>query len=293
MLGKSSPYLARRAKKFKKVKKDYQHKSLHNPFFHQRHKTDRDLAHKNRQPWLMAALLVFLLTLLYLFFLSPLFALRQVRVQGLIRITEDNLTKFAWDQSLMSRAWLFKQKNLFFFDIDQLSNTLHDNFSFGSLRVYKQWPNTLVISVGERDLAFIWQDDKGKFFSDQQGCLIREALVAEGDENKYPVLTSNSLNYLNEQDCLDVDETYLKAIFSLYSQMKDSPDLQPSRFLLESSENTIKADLSAGPNILFNVKEDLSKQINKLLIIKKEKELLEFQSLEYIDLRYGDRAYFK
>jgi hypothetical protein len=48
-----------------------------------------------------------------------------------------------------------------------------------------------------------------------------------------------------------------------------------------------------GPKVYFNIKNDLDKQVKKLAVIKCEKPEAEFKVLEYIDLRYGDRVYFK
>jgi hypothetical protein len=65
------------------------------------------------------------------------------------------------------------------------------------------------------------------------------------------------------------------------------------KFLLDGAFNTLQVKFKDGPSIFFNVKEDLDKQLNKRVVIKQDKGDDYFKSLEYIDLRYGDRAYFK
>lgn len=292
--GKSSPYLARRAKKFKCVKKDYQHKTLHNPFFHKRQQKPGVSKNKFRRYFVFFFIILIFSALLYLFCFSPLFSLRQVKIEGVSRIPEAELADFAWQQSQGRRALIFKQSNLLFFQEETLTAALSENFSFDSLRVYKRWPHTLVISAGERNLAFIWRDKSGQSFSDSRGCLVPEASLNEGDMANYAILeASTDLDYLDDKDCLEIDEAYLRALFALYEKMRSYPELKVNRFLLEGAFNTLKADLASGPNILFNVKEDLDKQLNKLVIIKQEQEPEQFNALEYIDLRYGDRAYFK
>jgi cell division septal protein FtsQ len=292
--GKSSPYLARRAKKFKRVKKDYQHKTLHNPFFHKRQAKPGVSKNKFRRYFVFFFIILIFSALLYLFCFSPLFSLRQVKIEGVSRIPEAELADFAWQQSQGRQAFLFKQSNLLFFQEETLAAALSENFSFDSLRVYKRWPHTLVISAGERSLAFIWRDKSGQSFSDSRGCLVPEASLTEADIANYAILEASSdLDYLDNKDCLEIDEAYLRALFALYEKMKSYPELKVNRFLLEGAFNTLKADLASGPNILFNVKEDLDKQLNKLVIIKQEQDQAQFNALEYIDLRYGDRAYFK
>ncbi len=292
--GKPSPYLARRAKKFKCVKKDYQHKNLHNPFFHKHNQQHKAVHSKSKRNLIILALLLLLGSITYIFCFSRLFAVSEIKVSGISRISEDVLKQYAWKQIDESHAWLFKQNNIIFFETESLTESLNTNFSFDSLRVYKEWPKTIVISAGERSLAFIWRDRNGQSFSDGQGCLVREVAVAETDYSKYPLLEAvNGVNYLNDRDCLDIEDAYLTALFSLSEKIKTHPDLTTSRFMLEGEFNTLKADLSTGPNILFNINDDLDKQLNKLIIIKQEKAPVDFEKLEYIDLRYGDRAYFK
>lgn len=292
--GKSSPYLARRAKQIKRVKKDYQRKPLNNPFFRKRNNQPTKDKNKWRHLFRFFLIILSLAILLYIFCFSNLFVLKEVKVIGVSRIAEDNLSNFVWQQSQSSSAWLFKQDNLLFFKTDDLSVVLSENFSFDSLGIYKEWPHTLVLSANERGLAFIWQDEEKRAFSDAHGCLISEASVQDDDINEYPLLEAiGAEDYLNNRNCLALDDIYLETIFSLYEKLKNYSELKVARFLLDGTLNTIQLDLAAGPNIFFNTKEDLDKQLNKLIIIKQEKNDDEFQSLEYIDLRYGDRAYFK
>lgn len=292
--GKSSPYLARRAKKFKCVKKDYQHKTLHNPFFHKRH-TKAASEHKRRKNfWWPLLIVLILLALLYLCFFSSFFTLQQIKISGVSRVAENNLSNLVWQQTKEKKMMFFNQSNLLFFEIDDLQTTLANNFSFDSTKVYKQWPHTLVISVGERGLSFIWQDGNGRSFSDSHGCLIKDATVRDEDLVNYPLLTGvGAQEYLSKKDCLSLDDSYLQAVFTLYDKLKNYPDLSLQEFLLDGTFNTLQAKLNDGPNIFFNIKDDLDKQLNKLLVIKQDKGDEYFKSLEYIDLRYGDRAYFK
>ena len=293
MTGKSSPYLARRAKKLKRVKKDYQKKCLSNPFFRQRHNNNSNNHSRRHYCWL-GGLILFFVFLFYLFFISSVFTLRTIKVQGISRLPEDQISTYAWTQSHERRGGLFKQNNLFFFKTDALAASLAEKFSFDSLQVHKKWPHTLVVSVSERALAFIWRDANGRSFGDSRGCLVKDTNVAEADLANYPILEAAAgQNHFNQQNCLDVDKNYLQVLFSLNEKLKNHPDLKTARFLLEGEANTLKIDLSIGPDILFNTKDDLDKQLQKLIIIKQEKSAAEFNGLNYIDLRYGDRAYFK
>ncbi|MGE5425970.1 MAG: cell division protein FtsQ/DivIB [Bacillota bacterium] len=292
MLKGKSPY-GKRANQLKKVRKDYQRKNLNNPFFNRR--KPQPIRTKSKSGFLPMTVTILLCTgFAYLLFFSPLFALKKITVQGVTRVSPEELSGYAWKQAGERGFWPFHQGKLIFFKTAQLNKSLSENFSFDSLRVYKKWPQTIVISAGERNLAFIWRDGQGNHFSDGQGCLIREAGVSNEQLAAYPILESaDAAERLDSKDCLSLDADYLQAMFSLSDKMKAYPELKVERFLVEGEANTLKADLASGPNILFNVKDDPDKQLNKLIIIKQDKPAADFNRLEYIDLRYGDRAYFK
>jgi len=223
MAGKSSPYLARRAKKLKRVKKDYQKKCLSNPFFRQHH-NNNSTNHSRRHYCWLGGLILFFVFLFYLFFISSVFTLRTIKVQGISRLPEDQITAYAWAQSRERRGGIFKQNNLFFFKTDALAASLAEKFSFDSLQVHKKWPHTLVVSASERALAFIWREANSRSFGDSQGCLVKDTEVTEADLANYPILEAAAgQNHLDQQNCLDTDKNYLQALFSLNEKLKNHP----------------------------------------------------------------------
>ncbi len=48
-----------------------------------------------------------------------------------------------------------------------------------------------------------------------------------------------------------------------------------------------------GPAVYFNTEKDINAQIAKLLIITDKKLKDNFKNKKYIDLRYGDRVYYR
>lgn len=294
MKEKSSPNIRRRTKKVKCVKKDYQQKSLNNPFFRNRQK--KSSTHKSRRSFLLFFIILFLLLsgLFYFFFISNSFSLQDVQVNGLTRSSNKELVALVWSQSEESRLLVFKQSNLFFFEDNELRKDLNQNFSFAKVEIKKKWPHTLVINVKERTLAFIWQDGTGKYFSDGDGCLIPEIKPSPKDEKLYPILKpSVEENYIQENNCLKIGDNYLASMLDLNTQLKAYENLVVQNYIFGAEFNTLTIDLRDGPKVYFNIKDNLAKQVKKLEIIKRDKSEAEFKVLAYIDLRYGDRVYFK
>ncbi|MBN2884606.1 FtsQ-type POTRA domain-containing protein [Patescibacteria group bacterium] len=276
------------------VKKDYQQKSLSNPFFHSRQK--KNPKYKSKRNFFLFVITFFLLLsgLFYFLFISSSFSLQNIQVNGLTRSGDENILVLAWTQSEESKLFFLKQSNLFLFEDKELQADINKNFSFADVKIKKQWPHTLVVSVEERALAFIWRDGTGDHFSDREGCLIPEVQPSIEDEQLYPVLgLSVKENYIQGDNCLKIDVNYLSSMLSLNDQLKFYDNLTAQEYILEAEFNTLTLDLLDGPDVYFNIKNDLEKQVKKLAVIKREKPELEFQALSYIDLRYGDRVYFK
>jgi len=282
-------------KRSKCVKKDYQQKSLNNPFFRRR-KQNHKSGHKFKRLYFFGFifLLLICLSLFYLFFISNNFLIQKIEVNGLTRSSDEKLVEMAWAQSEESKLIFLKQINLFCFDANKLQDNLNNNFSFAHLSVKKKWPHTVTINVEERSLAFIWKDSDQAVFSDSEGCLVSEISPNLDDFKKYPVLSPVIKDeYITKNNCLNFDQDYLSSLLNLDSKIRLYDKLLVRDYTLESEFNTITANLELGPKVYFNVKNELDKQVKKLAVIEHEKPEAEFKVLEYIDLRYGDRVYFK
>ncbi|MFH1482541.1 MAG: hypothetical protein ABIE46_03405, partial [Patescibacteria group bacterium] len=62
---------------------------------------------------------------------------------------------------------------------------------------------------------------------------------------------------------------------------------------IDNEEGTIELKVVSGPIIYFNIKDDLLKQVSKLDVTISQKLKEEFIKKTYIDLRYGDKVYYR
>jgi cell division septal protein FtsQ len=285
-------YLNRRGKK-KKIKKDYHSKSLNNPFFRSK-KKDKDKVKSKKRFIPIGFILLFIVAIIYIIFFSSYFQIKNIEVNGLSRVDNYPLLTIV-DEQMNSKRWLFfSERNLLIFDATDLEYNIQDKLKLDSIKISKNLPNTLTIEVEERKVAFVWQESETYLFSDSSGCIIREPLLEDELLLEYPILTNDlGLNYLNNLDCIDLDLSYFDAMFNLYDQLKQYAEIDFLNFVLSEERNSLTVDLELGPKVIFNTKEDLLKQVNKLLAIKSEQKEEDFLALEYIDLRFGDLIYFK
>ena len=273
---------------YKKIKKDYQRKNLKNPFFHQK------TPEKYYSIWryFIIGMILLFIFLFWFFLAAPFWNLKKVQISGLTRTTNIDLEKTVWDQTA-STSWLFfRQSNIFMFDEEGAANTILSSYNFAGVEVEKKWPNTINIKVSERPYSFIFQEGTQLNYASADAYLIKEPPVNEDDKKKYFILENkNSLSLISDRDKINITTTYLDFIKNLYNLLIIYPELPVERFIIDQEFNTIKVKFSNGPLVYFNVKDAAAKQVELLLLVKKEKIKDNFSKTNYIDLRYGDRIF--
>lgn len=270
------------------LKKDYQAKGLKNPFFRVKKKK-----HPSSFKWKFLVILIFIIFLIWLVWFSPLFRLREVKVEGSQRVSPQVIQDVVWQQAGKKRFLVFSQSNLFVLDKKSLSNDINSVFNFASLEIKNSsLRGRVLIKLSERPYAFIWQEGESYYFSDQEGSLIRDEAVSDEKKRQYVVLENRTGHSLIQDNSLDLDESYLSFILKISEEMKKYPDLKVKKYFIDNELNTVKLSLE-GPEIYFSTREEALGQLNKLLVVKKETIKDTFDKLKYIDLRYQDKVYYQ
>ncbi len=273
---------------YRRIKKDYQHKNLRNPFFHRPEKGKSRLSFK----WLIPAVFGLAIFLIWFFLAAPFWRLQQIRVSGLTRVPESALENIIWSQTASTRWLFFKQSDIFLFDKEAAAKTILSDFNFAGVGIYKIWPHTLEIKVSERPYAFIFQEGSRLFYASADAYLIKESAVTPEDQKKYFILENKNPNTLVRADNkINIDSDYLNFILSLSQHLSLYAELPVERFIIDQEFNTVKVKFVNGPLAYFNVKDDAAKQVSLLLLVKREKIKDNFNKTDYIDLRYGDRIF--
>lgn len=280
--------MSREGRGFKKIKKDYQSKKLCNPFFHKAKKKPK----KNLVVFLLVASFFVFIFVLWFFFASPIWRIKNIQVEGLTRCSDLDLKNKIIEQSINSRYGLFKQTNIWLFDEAEIEKKILTAYNFSSFKIIKKPTNTLLLKVGERPYSFIFLEGTSLFYASSDAYIIRESAVLDEDRLKYLILENKNPNSLiNEQNKINITETYLNFILDLSNRLSKRQELPVEKFVIDSEFNTIKVKFRDGPLVYFNTKTDAEEAINRLVLVKKEKIKDNFSKTSYIDLRYGDRIF--
>jgi len=272
----------------KKIKKDYQSKNLKNPFFRKKEKEKKPGVWR----WWIIIILFSFILIAWLIFIAPFWNIKKIQINGLTRLPNNELENIIFEQVKAKHGWIFSESNIFVFKKSSAADKIIANYNFSNIEIHKKLPNTLIINVQERPYSFIFQEGSGLFYASADAYVIKDQVVSEEDKKKYFILenkTSNSL--INEKYKININNSYLNFAIKLNSALSARHELSIEKSIIDQEYNTIKVKIANGPLIYFNVNDDIEKQIEYLLLVKKEKIGDNFSRTNYIDLRYGEKIF--
>lgn len=280
--------MSRGGKQLKRIKKDYQCKNLHNPFFYKPKKRP------NRRLFTCLLILgiIFIFFIFWFFLAAPIWRINNIKVEGLTRVPDSEITNIIWEQTRESRYGIFRQSNIWLFDKTAAEENILGLYNLASLEISKKPAKTLFIKVGERPYSFIFQQGNDFLYASSDAYIIRETVVSEEDKGKYLILENkNADNLISEKNKINISDSYLNFILELAKQLTVFPELVVERFIIDQEFNTIKVKFRDGPLAYFNTKTEAKTQVESLILVKREKIKDNFSKTNYIDLRYGDRIF--
>lgn len=279
--------------KKKKLKKDYQRKNLKNPFFRQRkEKTE----HRFGKLIIISSVIAFF-ACIWFFFAAPLWRVNDLEIKGLTRFEESEVRNIIEDAKKETIMLVLKRNNIFLFQTEETADLIKEKFSLAEVKIKKSFPHKLIIEISERPYSFVYQEKEKSFFSSSDNYLIKEIDLAGADREEaakyFLIENKNSVSLVKENNRLDLSKEYLDFIFQLKEELNNYPELLIEKFIISDQYfNSVFVKIKDGPQILINVKDGAREQIERLILVKNTKIKDNFNKLDYIDLRYGDKLYF-
>lgn len=285
----------------KRIKKlDYSEKKYSNPFFRvKRRKFVPKISSFGFGVWVgrvklaIFSFLAFVGAVIWFFYFSPLFNITSISVNGNTKTPVSGIEEIVRNQMADKAFLIFKQSNLNVFNKGKLVKALVEKYYFDNLSVDKKWFHTLAINLTEKDYSLVWREGDRYYYLDNTGKVLSEVQPLEIKEKIYPLIENRGETLISEGKA-SVDEKTLVYIVAFFEEFRTShKDFQIERFILDSEANTVKVGFLGGPIVYFNTGSDMKEQIDRLFALINEKLKDNFFNKSYIDLRYGDRVYYR
>lgn len=273
----------------------YRKKKYSNPFFRKRRKKINLSYFSWRLKLIVVEIMVLICGFVWFFCFSPYFNIEMISAAGAEKISGREIEDLAWRQTERRRLLLGSQKNLFLFDLDELIKTLNERYCFDDLKVEKKRPDKIIITLKEKTYSAIWRESSTDkyYYIDLEGNIIDETNPLEIKNKNYPLIDNKRENAIADRKIEKQNDNidYIVRLFDKFK--KENSGFAIERFIIDNEINTIKMSINQGTEIYFNTKEDMDKQISKLMVIITEKLKDDLNNKKYIDLRYGERVYYQ
>jgi len=257
----------------------------------------REYHSEPKQPWrkwLWLSLAVFATGLIVALAYAPIFTIRNVIINGVaFKPTERRLAEVMRAIMLEKRWYVLPQGNLIFFSRDAAKKTLAKEFYINDVSFSKHWPNVLKLNVANNVIVAVWQTEQGSFLIDRRGVLVQQLMDLDNSQVLPLVHEQNGADRtLGEQV---VKEHVAQFIDDLYVNWKQQlPANLPEYFQLDlAALPTLRAYMPEGWYVNVTGESEAKAQVENLKRLLEERIKDDRAKLQYIDVRFGNRLYFK
>ena len=238
--------------------------------------------------------------LFYLIVFFPPFQIKEIKITGNAAVLEESILEKIEDKINMKIINFFS-RSIFLVNLREIEkNILSDSPKLAGVRVERNFPGIISAVVEERVGLAGWRgagvepensnNQNNKYFLiDKEGVIFEEADLAET-----PVKITNRESPSDfSLGAKVIEGELLSHILKIESNLKEKFKISVSEFLIVSRDR-LNVKINEGWEAYFNPGEDMDWQLTKLVLVLEKEIPPDFRrNLEYIELRFGERAYFK
>jgi len=227
---------------------------------------------------------IFIFLLIQSIFHIKLFKIKDISLETNEDITINEIQDTIDDFLETNRLLLFKNSNYFLIEKDKLEDILLEEYNLDNIEIKKSFPNKLNILVTEKISNFILQKDDALYLLTSEGTLNRKI---SGLIDNYPILVD--LNEDKEKKEYNLELEYINNIFLLWNEVIG--DKVSIKKVYIEDNNDLKIGTNFEYNIILDKEKDIKDQLgnlNKVILGN-----ITGTDIDYIDLRFGDKVYFK
>lgn len=233
-------------------------------------------------------LLIVFIFLVQGIFQVPILRLEKINLENNQDLKQEEIWESIDAKVSENKYLVFKKNNYFLLPIQDLENILLEKYNLDSVSISKKFPDQLNIRVQEKISQFIWQKDDALYLLDNKGRLNRQ--IGAYDE-KYLIL--DDLRSWRPNDDQVFNESEINKINDIYISWNEYvSDIKLVRLSLDDNWNLIELYTDVGFFVKLDSNKDIKEQIQNLSQVLAV-ENLNGTDIDYIDVRFGDKVYFK
>ncbi len=139
------------------------------------------------------------LGMLGLFIYQPFFHISEVQVEGIERLTQQEIEQTVYGAMDYRKWFIFPAKSFVFVNTLEIANILNDRFPLNTVTVQKQFPNTLYIQLEERLSTVLYDNGEVYHFMGLTGKIVEPVRKVTDAEWRSKTAVVTSTNELGEE----------------------------------------------------------------------------------------------
>jgi cell division septal protein FtsQ len=252
--------------------------------------------------WISLLIIVIILAILYFIVFYPGLQVKNVVISGNEQVKTQDLQTLILDNSTtgLLKFWNFDivSKSILLLNINRIDKKILQKFPIiEKLTISRQFPQTITLGVTERKPIGIYcngpeGNSQQCFLIDQNGIIFEPSGIQSGGLVIVRQLLQNNNLYTGENV---VGQNVINSISEIQKDLKDNFQINMTEALITTP---IRMDVTtdAGWKIYFSLDTDtdINSQLIKLNLLLNDKINPDVRkTLQYIDLRFKDRAFYK
>lgn len=229
----------------------------------------------------------------YTLLFSPLFKIKTITITGTNKADwQSSIEDWIIEQQQETNLGFLDQTNIFLFDTQELIQKISNNLDLEYINIQKKYPQSLKIGLKQKTPSLIWQEGNKFYLIDNHGNAIKE-ISLDSLEFELPIVSFSTTTPITINQKI-IDPAKIDFINQVSQVIKKQfKDFGIKNFIMpQTSDKQINIVTSEGWQIYLNTDLDLNAQINNLELLIEQK-LKDRSNLQYIDLRLGDRLFYK
>ena len=254
-------------------------------------KVKRDYYNTNRVSYQKTVVRI-ILVILVLLLVQSIFQIKYFKIEKINLVGQNDLSVEEVQQFIISsltktKFFFFEETNYWLAPIDELSYELKEKYNLEEAKIEKKWPDSLLVTVKEKVSHFIWQKDDSLYLLDAQGLLNRQISVLDDKD----LVLEDKRDYRPQGEQIFTTEE-IEVINQIYLNWNDliAPKVKMSKITIYNDWN-IDLHTETGFYVKIDKDQDIKEQLNNLRAVLEEN--ITGVDIDYIDIRFGDKVYFK
>ncbi len=231
--------------------------------------------------------ILFLCSAIYFFIFYPLFQIDSVLIKNAKNLNEEAVFSFV-DQEMYTKLPLVQSKSIFLVSSDRTRREILRKTSvIEDVTIKKIFPATVEVEIRERKPFAVWcrsANEKSCYYLNEEGIVFQRI---ETIPRKLPLFIKEEKPVLGKRV---VDYSFLQAL-SLAERELLRLGITAT-YSQAPTDETIVMFVDEGWKIYFSV-DNTDKELANFRLIMEEIGKTKRKNLDYIDLRFGDRIFYK